>query len=166
MHVGRPHDARPAEIDEQPAREHRRRLRDVRVDTLLPAVRALGPQAEPLRGAQDPDRLEVRGLQQDLGRVVADLGVETTHDRRERHRTLAVGDQQVRRQQLAVRAVERAQLLPLAGASHDDPPTGELRPVEGVERASLDVHHVVRDVDDVRDRAHAGEVEAAAQPLG
>ena len=51
-------------------------------------------------------------------------------------------------------------------AAHDDPAAGQLRAVEGVERAAPDVHHVVRDVDDVRDRAHPGEVEPRAKPLG
>ncbi len=37
--------------------------------------------------------------------------------------------------------------------------------VERVQRAAPDVHHVVRHVDDVRDRAHLGEEEARAQPL-
>jgi hypothetical protein len=46
-----------------------------------------------------------------------------------------------------------------------DATAGELRAVERVERAAPDVHHVVRDVDDVRDRAHVGQIEARAQPL-
>ncbi len=54
---------------------------------------------------------------------------------------------------------------PVARAAHDDPATRELRAVEGVERAAPDVHDVVRHVDDVRDRAHAGEVQRDAQPL-
>ena len=44
-------------------------------------------------------------------------------------------------------------------------PSGELRAVERVQRASPDVHDVVRHVDDVRDRAHVGEMQPRAQPL-
>ena len=54
---------------------------------------------------------------------------------------------------------------PGAGAPDEDAPVCELRAVEGVERAAPDVHDVVRDVDDVRDRAHVGEEEAGAKPL-
>ena len=86
VHVGAARQLGAGEVDEEAAREHRGRLRRVRVDALLPAVRALGAQAEPLGRVQDPDRLEVRGLEQHLGRVVADLALEAAHDRRERHR--------------------------------------------------------------------------------
>ena len=72
VHVG----ARPS--SSAPARSTSRRLAStaagsasVRVDALLPAVRALGAEAEPLGRAEDPDRLEVRGLEQHLGRLVA-----------------------------------------------------------------------------------------------
>ena len=73
-----------------------------------PSVRS----AEPLGGAQDADRLEVRRLEQHLGRLLRHLGVEAAHDRRERDGLLAVGDQQVGGSELALRAVERPQLLP------------------------------------------------------
>ena len=38
------------------------------------------------------------------------------------------------------------------------------RVVVGVQRAAEVVHHVVRDVDDVRDRAHAGRLQARLEP--
>ena len=55
---------------------------------------------------------------------------------------------------------------PSVCAANDDAAAGQLRAVEGVERAPPDVHDVVRHVDDVRDRPHAREVEPAAEPLG
>ena len=61
-----PGHPRAGEVDEQPAREQRSVLGEVRVDALLPAVRAGGAEAEALRAAQDPERLEVRGLEQHL----------------------------------------------------------------------------------------------------
>ena len=61
-------------------REHRRLPGEVRVDALLPAVRGLAAQAEPLGRAQDADRLEVRRLEQDVGRRLGDLGLEAAHD--------------------------------------------------------------------------------------
>ena len=44
-------------------------------------------------------------------------------------------------------------------------PPWRRREVEGVQRVPEREHHVVRDVDDVRDRPLAGEEEARAQPL-
>ena len=61
--------------------------------------------------AQDPERLEVRGLEQHLGRRVRDLGLLAAHDRGERDRALGVGDHQVVRLERDGRAVERPQLL-------------------------------------------------------
>ena len=153
------------EIDDHPARQLRRRLREVGIDALLPAVRACRPQGVALRRAHDPDGLEVRGLEQDLGRLLGDLALLAAHDRRERDRALGVGDDEVGLVQPPQRAVERPQLLAGAGAPDDDPPSGELRPVEGVQRAPVHVHHVVRHVDDVRDRARVREVEPRAEPL-
>jgi hypothetical protein len=72
-----------------------RRLREVRVDPFLPAVRALRPQAQALGGLEDRERLEVRGLEQNLGRALADLGLLAAHDPGERNRAVGVGDQQV-----------------------------------------------------------------------
>ena len=67
--------------------------------------------------------------------------------------------------EVAKRPVERAQLLARACVPHDDPAAGQLRAVEGVQRAPPHVHDVVRHVDDVRDRAHVGEEEPRPQPL-
>jgi hypothetical protein len=80
------------------------------------------------------------------------------HDRGERDRALPIGDEQVLVAELPQRAVERRQLLAGARAADEDAAARELRPVEGVERAAVDVHDVVRHVDDVRDGAHAGRV--------
>ena len=54
----------PASSTISPRRQRRRRTGEVRVDALLPAVRAFGAEREPLGRAQERDRLEVRGLEQ------------------------------------------------------------------------------------------------------
>ena len=100
-----------------------------------------------------------------VGGLVGDLGVEPAHDRGERHRPLAVRDEEIGRQEHALGAVERPQRLALVRAADDDPAAGELRAVERVQRAPPHVHDVVRHVDDVRDRPHAREMEARAEPL-
>ena len=157
--------SRPGEIDEQAAREDRRGLGEVRVDALLPAIRAGGAQAEALRGSEDAERLEVRGFQQHLGRVLRDLALLASHDRRQSDGLLTVGDHEIVRSEPPQRSVERPQLLVGTCAPNDDPPARELPAIERVQRAPPDVHDVVRDVDDVGDRAHLGEVEARTEPL-
>ena len=166
VHVDRPGRLGAREVDEEPAREDRSGLGRVRVDAFLPLVRPLGAEGEPLGRAQDADRLEVCRLEQHLGRALRDLGVEPAHDRRERYRALPVRDQEVTRDQRPLGAVERPEALPLLRPPDQDPAAGELRAVEGVERAAPHVHDVVRHVDDVGDRAHAREVEARTEPLG
>ena len=86
MHVGAADELAAGQIDDQPAGEDRGRLGQVRVDAFLPAVGAGRPQPQALRGLEDADRLEVRGLEEDLGRRVGDLGLLPAHDRCERDR--------------------------------------------------------------------------------
>src|SRR5438034_11782110 len=112
----------------------------------FPAVRTGGSKRETLRGAQDADRLEVRGLEQNLSSLVADLALLAAHDGGEGDRPLAVRDHEIARFEPAERAVERSELLARPRATNNDPPAREPCAVEGVQRASPDVHHVVRDV--------------------
>ena len=160
-----PRHPRAGQVDEQTARENGRVLGEMRVDALLPAVRAGRAQREPLGRALDAERLEVRRLEEHLGRRVGDLAVLATHDRGQRDGALAVRDQQVGSLETPERPVERAELLAGAGMPHDDPPVGELRAVERVQGASPHMHDVVRDVHDVRDGAHLGEEEPRPKPL-
>ena len=126
---------------------------------------ALGAQAEPLGGAQDPDRLEVRGLEQELARLLVDLALERAHDPGDRHRPLGIGDHEVASRP-ACGPCRRASVIcsPLRARRTTMRPSRELRPVEGVERAAEREHHVVRHVDDVRDRAHARADQPRLQP--
>ena len=62
------------------------------------------------------------------------------------------------------RAVERAQLLAGGRAAHDHDTPVQRLVVERVQRAAECEHHVVRHVDDVRDRADAGCTEARLEP--
>ena len=61
---------------------------------------------------EDPDRLEVRRLQQQLARVVGDLGLLAAHDRRQRDGALGVRDHEVGEVEPALDAVERPQRSP------------------------------------------------------
>ena len=86
--VGVTDPARTRELDDELRGELRRLLGEIGVDALLPAVRAFGAEPQPLRRAEDRVRLEVRGLEQDLGRLLADLRLLAAHDSRERDRAL------------------------------------------------------------------------------
>ena len=134
------------------------------VDALLPAVRGLAAQPEALGAAQDADGLEVGGLEQDVRGRVGNLAVLAAHDPGDRERTLAVGDQEVGRVELAEDAVQGSDLLAGAGTPDDDASVAEAVGVEGVQRAAERVHDVVGHVDDVRDRAHSGRGQARLQP--
>ena len=100
-----------------------------------------------------------------MRRGLADLGLLAAHDPGERDRAVGVGDHEVVGDERALDAVERRQPLAGPGAADDDLRAVERREVEGVERVSEREHHVVRDVDDVRDRPLPRQEEARAQPL-
>ena len=96
-----------------------------------------------------PYRLEVRGLEQDIGRRLPDLRLEAAHDPGDRDRAQRVADQQVAQLEPPFDAVERHDLLALLGAADDDPSPGQALRVERVQRAAEREHHVVRHVHDV-----------------
>ena len=152
-----PAPAGAGQLDDQLGRQHRRLAGQVRVDTLLPPVRALRAEPQPLGAPQDPDRLEVRRLEQDVRGRVADLGLLAAHDRRQRDRSLGVGDQQVPGLERA-RAARRASAAVSPGRARRtiDSAARERVVVEGVQRVPERDHHVVGHVDDVRDRPHPG----------
>ena len=62
------------EVDQELARQHGRLLARHGVDALLPAVRGLATEAQPLRAREDAVRLEVRCLEEHVDRRVGDLG--------------------------------------------------------------------------------------------
>ena len=152
------------ELDDQLRRELRGLLREVRVDAFLPTRRSLGPQAQPLGGTEDRVRLEVRGLQQDARRAVADLALLAAHDSGQRDGTVGVRDHQVVRFEVAVDPVERLQLLAGTRAADNDPAAGQLGEVERVQRVAEGEHRVVGDVDDVRDRPHPCRQQSCLEP--
>ena len=155
----------PGQLEQQPVASSAAGLGEVRVDALLPAVRALGAQPQPLGRAEDAVRLEVRGLEQHARRRVADLGLLAAHDPGERDAALGVGDHEVvglssRSTPSSVRSFSPGRRGGRRSARR------ERREVEGVQRAAEREHHVVRDVDDVRDRAHPGGDEPARSHSG
>ena len=95
---------------------------------------------------------------------LGDLGLLAAHDPGERDRALGVGDHEI----LGARACARrrrasAPSRPSRARRATSPPWSSVE-VVGVQRAAEREHHVVRHVDDVRDRADAGVPQARLQP--
>ncbi len=152
------------ERDDQLARVDRRLFGRVGVDALLEARRRLAAEPEAPGCPQHGEGFEVRRLEQEVGRLVAHLAVLAAHDPGDRDRPAGVGDDEIRRRELPLVAVERDDLLSLGGVADDDPLLREQRDVEEVQRRAEREHDVVRRVDDVRDRPHAGGQQARFQP--
>ena len=160
--VARPLRAR--QLEDELGRERGRLGSEVRVDALLPAVRALGAERMPLGAPQDADRLEVGGLEEDVRRPLPDLGVLAAHDPGEGDRPFGVGDDEILGVELPRVPVEGGELLALARPAHHDLPAAERVEVEGMERVADGEHDVVGHVDDVGDRPHARSRDARLQP--
>ena len=164
LHVGVTRPARAGQLDDELRRQGGGGPCEIRVDALLPPVRALGAKGVPLGAAQDADRLEVRRLEQDVRRRAGHFRLLAPHDPGERDRALRVRDHEIGGIELARHTVERRQPLLLRGPADDDAAAGERVEVERMQRVAEAEHDVVRHVDDVRDRAHACVADARLQP--
>ena len=102
------------------------------------------------------DRVEDGGLDGDLGRGIGDFALRAAHDAGNTDGARRVRDDQRVWGQLAIDVVQR--LEPLSGVSQadDDRSVVNRGAVEGVRGLAQLEHDVVRGVDDVADRAHAG----------
>ncbi len=140
-----------------------RRLRELRIHPALEPLGCLGPQLVPLLCPEHRDRLEVRGLDDDIGGRRRDLRALAPHHPRKPDRPGVVGDQQVGRVQSPGNVVESRQGLP--GPRPADPDrTGELRAVVAVDRVAQLEHDVIGDVDRQRDGAHPALPQAPSHP--
>ena len=92
----------------------------VRVAAALEAVAGIRAQAERLARVADVRRREIGRLQQHVHRLIIDLRVLPAHDTGERDALGFVGDQQILRGQPILLAVQRLELLPCPGTTHDD----------------------------------------------
>ena len=93
-----------------------------------------------------------------------DLGDLAAHDPGDAARALGVADERHLRAEAALDAVERRHRLALVRAPDDDPASAHLVEIERVQRLTGREHHVVRDVDDVRDRPLARRHQPLLEP--
>ena len=120
------------------------------------------------RATGDRHCIEVRGLEEDVGRALPDLGVGAAHDTGDADdaRTFAVGrvcDQEILRVEFAFFLVQGHQRLARTGAAHDDRGS-QVAQIVGVHRLTEIEHDVVRDVDREGHRSHSGSLETLDHP--
>ena len=134
---------------------------------LLVARRSLAAHRQVHRGAADARSGKVCGFENDGGRCVADLAVRAAHhagDAQRLTRLVRIRDDERARRQRTLDVVERHDLLVLAGVAHDQARVLHAIRVVKVQRLPGLEHHVVRDVDEIVDRALAGQRQANAHP--
>ena len=166
LHVCMSRPARADEFDEEFRRVVRGRLGQLGRHALLPARLRLRAHVQALAAAHDAELLEVRRLEQDRHRLGRDLALLAAHDPCDRDGPLGVRDDEILVRESPLVPVERPDRLSVTRAADDDASLRQLRVVERVQRVTERQHHVVRDVDDVRDRPHPGAEEARLEPLG
>ena len=113
--------------------------------------------------------LERRCLEQHRGGLFGDLGIETAHDTCQAHSTFRSGDNGHVAREVAFLAVEGRELLAVACSAHDDVRlairTDQFVIVERMQRLAVEEQDVVRDVNDVVDRARTSCRHTFSQPL-
>ena len=134
------------------------------VEALFIAGGGVGAHAEGAGRAAHGNAVEVSGLKEHHRRVADDLAVRAAHDARDADGLVLVADAEHVRRQLALVAVERLDGLALARGAHDDVAAFDAAEVKGVHRLAVFEHHIVRDIDDVVDGAHAAVAQSLAHP--
>ena len=135
-----------------------------RMHAPLEPVAGVGVEAVSAAGVPHGDRVERRGLEQQIRCRVADRRQRPTLDAGDRHRTLGIGNDQVSLGEihLAGSLADRKKRLAVEGQAHDDLGTGQLGQVEDVSWLAEFKEHEVARVDDVV----AGDLVDRPKPVG
>ncbi len=134
------------------------------VEALFIAGGGIGAHAEGAGRAAHGNTVEVGGFEKHHRRIADDLAVRAAHDARDADGLVLVADAEHVRREPALVAVERLDGLALARGAHDDVSALDAAEVKGVHRLAVFEHDVVRDIDDVVDRAHAAVAKPLAHP--
>ena len=159
------HHPRAAELHHQPRREPLRGHRELGVELLLEARARLAAQRERLHRARDVGPDPGGRLHRHARRLLRHLRDLAAHDpRRGWSGPSASETTAISAVELALDVVERRHPLARLRAVHAHPPAAHLVEVERVHRLAGEQHHVVGDVDDVRDRPLPGRDQARLEP--
>ena len=159
------HQCGARKLADQPRRDALAAHRQLRVELLLEPRGRLRAQSEGVRRRQDVRPVPGCRLEQHPIGGVRDLGHLPAHHAGDSPGgLLLVGDQDHLRVERALDAVQGGDALTVAGRADDQLVPRDAIEVIGVERLADQQHHVVRDVDDVRDRALPRGAEARPQP--
>ncbi len=143
-----------------------RKLRADGLHALDEAARRIGHVLELARGRADVAALEHGGLKEHrLGRI-RDFGVQPAHDARDADAAFVVRNQQHVRRDGAILLVQRGDDLVFVGIPNDDVAAGDAGEVKRVHRVTVFHQHIVRNVDNVVDRAQADALEFLLHPGG
>ncbi|MCW0450588.1 hypothetical protein NB706_003422 [Xanthomonas sacchari] len=105
----------------------------------------------------------MRGLQEHVAGGLGHAGGVAAHQACQRHRPIGIGDQQERRIQHGLAAIEQGQGLAVARVAHADRALQGVQ-VEGMHRLAQFQHHVLGDVHQQRQRTHAAAAQAFGHP--
>jgi hypothetical protein len=126
--------------------------------------RGLRLETQALARAPHDARVEIRALNCHARRRRRDFGRASAHHTRDGDRVVAIGNHEHRRRERPGLAVEGRESFAGPGQPRAERRPGKLGRIERVHRLAQLEHHVVGDVDDGVDRAHAGGGEAIGQP--
>jgi len=144
----------------------------LRMNALAEAHAGLAGQVELFHGAANADEVEAGRLQQDVPRLVADLGVRAAHDAGEGNGAAHIGNDQIVPGQLPLLPVQSHEDFAGTGRPYRDDRCPALRTlnqqieIEGMQRLAPLQHDVVGEIDNIVDGPHAGIGEPPLHPAG
>ena len=165
-------DSATAQLRHQVSRPRRRLHRHLRVHPSPKPLARFALQPQQAGGAANVEEIEVRCLQENIGRGFGDLALQSSHHATDSHGAAPIGDEQHLIVEGAQLAIECRHLLAGPGAAHDNRRQVIARLgsqgviVEGVQRLPQLQHHVVGDVHDVADGPHPGQAQSHLHPEG
>src|SRR5882762_8724992 len=134
------------------------------IDAALEAVRGVAREVVAARASRHRLGIEERGLEEDVPRRRVRLGALAAHDAAQADHARVVGDAQHRLVDLDLLLVEQQDFFALAAPAYVDR-AAQLVQVVDVQRPAELEHHVVRHVDERRDRALPRAFQTPAHPL-
>ena len=146
---------------ERPAHRHFRRILINALFVLCRSIRALSERSGSLA---DVVAHELRRLEHNAPRRVADLGIQSAHDTSQRDRSLSIADAEVVLIHLIVLLIERHDVLARMRTADDNLVSAKEILVKGMHRLSHFQKDIVCDVHDIGYGVHPAQCQPAAHP--